>query len=195
MTLSLVPLEYLANRSREVGLLVNLWRRLFRSRANYYRSLTSDMSKQFLLSDLIPGTSLGIRIAGLLSAQGHTVTPFLARHAEILETPFPPTSRESTAAYAHYPYPPIRDPHWPISCVGLYSAGYIAALADENIKLNLPIALALEYLLDAHIITEGTLVVRMPRLLLPIGYDFGPHLILYRPAPTLHNKPMPWSLV
>jgi hypothetical protein len=141
---------------------VNLWRRLFRSRANYYHSSTSDMSKQFLLSDLIPGTSLGIRIAGLLSAQGHTVTPFLARHTEILETPFPPTSRESTAAYAHYPYPPIRDPHWPISCVGFYSAGYTAVLADENIKLNLPIALALEYLLDAHIITEGTLVVRMP---------------------------------
>jgi hypothetical protein len=136
------------------------------------------MSKQFLLKDLIPGgTSLGNRIQGLLSAQGQTRTDFLTRHTEIQAAPFPPTSRESTSAYAHYPYPPIRDPHWPLSSVGFYSAGYIAALGNENLKFNLPIALALVYLLDAQIIAEVGLVVRIPALCPAIGYDFGRHLI------------------
>jgi hypothetical protein len=92
-------------------------------------------SAGFLLTEVVAGSSLGIKIVDMVMAFGTTVSPFIARHEAILANPFPSTSRKPTAEYANYPYPLIRDPHTRSSCLKLYSGCYIAALADVKLEL------------------------------------------------------------
>jgi hypothetical protein len=113
---------------------------------------------------VVAGTSLGIKIVDMVMASGTMVSPFMARHEAILAGPFPSTSCESAAEYAHYPYPPIRDPHARSPCIGFYSGFYIAALADINLEFNLPVPSALVYLLDGQIMAEDEVVARIPSL-------------------------------
>jgi hypothetical protein len=175
MSTPVVPLEYLANHSREV--LENLWRRMFKSRPDFYHASTAGISKAFLLTDLVAGSSLGMKIVDLVMTFGNTASPFIERHATLRANPFPSTSREPLAEYAHYPYPPIRDPHSRSSCTGYYSGCFIAALADINLEFSLPIALALEYLVDGRLIAEDKLVGMLPHLRIAVSQEFGTHLI------------------
>jgi hypothetical protein len=116
---SVVPLEYMANHS-SLDDLTNLSRRIFRVRPDFYGSTTA-CSKGFLLTEVIAGTSPGIQIVDLVSTYGNMVFPFIKKHEATLVEPFPSAVHEMTTEYAHYPYPPIRDPQARSSCVGFYS--------------------------------------------------------------------------